>query len=455
MSVSDIWNVKIQKSAPPLLVPGFGVLMLLTPNATWGPELTRTYTSSTGVGADFASTTPEFAFAETYFGQGTNAPSSLVIGRMTSGVPTKTCVIGVAAVANTTVYSFTVWTGGTVQTASYTSDGTATNDEIVAGLAAAFAALSGTNATATQTGSVGSLTLTLTGNAAGDYFAVGVDDLAKLSYVDNTTDPGIASDLAAIKAENNSWYGIALLFKGQAMPLAAAAYAEANVKYYEAALSDSAIATTAFSGASDLAHALVVATRAKTGIFFHPRDYEFAEAATTGRWFPITPGGDNWIYKSLSGVTPGVGSTNKSYSETQVTNLTAKHCRYYDQIVPGTPDVLGDGMVADGEFIDAIRFYDWYIADLGTRLVNAERNAEKIPFTDDGLTIIEGCIAATNAKGIAQGGIAATPRPTIQMVSVEDTDATDKQTRTYNGASTTWTLAGAINKGSVTATVLP
>jgi hypothetical protein len=457
MPLSQIFNVVIKKSAPPLTVPGFGILALFTPNATWGPELTRTYTSLAGVGGDFATTTAEWAFAEEYFGQA-NAPSALVVARMASK-PTKISVLTVANVANNAIYSFTVWIGGVLQTVSYTSGGSATNDAIVAGLATAFAALAAPapNATATQTGSVGTKALTITGNAAGNYFAIGINDLNTLGMIDNTADTGstLAADLVAAANENSAWYGIGLLFKGQAMPLSAAAFAEANVKYYECALSDTLIPTQAFSSSSDVAHALVIATRAKTGIFYHPRDYEFPEAATTGRWFPITPGGDNWIYKSLSGVTPGMGPTNKAYTATQIVNLTAKNCRYYDQIVSGTPIVLGAGKVADGEFIDAVRFYDFEIADVGTRLVQAEIDNEKIPYDDDGLTIIQGCLIESLNRGIATGGIAPTaPRPTVQLVSVEDTDVEDIAARQYNGASMTFRLAGAINTGTVTLTVV-
>lgn len=331
------------------------------------------------------------------------------------------------------------------------ASGTISNDTIVNGLKSAVDALSITGLTAAYSGSALSRILTLT-MTQGLWLGVEVQDVSAgavggLMYLTETeSDPGIATDLAAIAVESAQWYGLLLLFKSSAIIAAAAGWVESNGKLFIVATADTKVATDADSGATDIAHALKASSRARTGPMFHPRNFEFADCAEMGRFFPINPGGDNWRMKSLSGPTP------VALTATQITNLNAKHCNYYYSLGAsgGSVSVIGgNGTVSDNEYIDVIRFLDWYVATLQVALVNLELQNEKIPYTDAGIALIEAVIRAINKQGIAAGGIAANPAPVVTAPLVADVPTADKQTRTLNNLNTTWTLAGAINKLNV------
>lgn len=452
MSFSDVINVVISRSAPAITLPGFGILLIATPYPTW-TERTRTYDDSDDVESDFPDTTAEWACANQAFSQNP-APESLMFGRM-ANKPTKVQVIGITTVSDTSTYSVRVWVAGTLQTASYVAQPSDTNDLIVAGLLAAVNALAAPslNFTAASSGSSGSHVMTCTGTAAGDYFAVEVMDLNLMSSLDTTADAGIVADVTAIAAESVAWYGLCLIYKSNAISLAAAGWVESNTKLFVMASSDSAIATHALAGASDVLANLLQAARARTAGAYHPRDYEFFDASELGRWFPILPGQDNWRMKTLSGVTPGIGVGFAALTTTQTGNIEAKNGNYYYTIAPGTNVVQGGGKVASGDYIDNVRGIDWWTATLSGDVVQLEIDEEKIPFTDAGVGLIKNAVRRVNKLGISQGLINPIPKPTVTAPLVADIDPTDKANRNLPDVDTEWVLAGAINASTVNATI--
>lgn len=513
MGLSDLVDVTFSLTNPGVTVQGFGVPLIASPRPTW-VERTRTYTSLTGVAADFGTATPEYLAAQKMFSQSTGL-TSLMIGRC-ANVPTQQFSVGVYAATASAVYKLrvaadngsAVWTsqevdytatpavawvinhaytqgdlvvndtgptklyvcitsgtsagsGGPTGTAADITDntvhwmyvgagaaGATANDAIVYNLQLLVQALAAPAIamTCSLTGSQESKSLQLLANTAGAYFAVEVLSMDFLSITQNHADPGITADLTALSTASTAWYGLVTLFNSSAITLAAAAWTEANNKLYIAHTQDSLVATQALGVGSDIAQSLKSASYARTGLIFHPAADDFAACAEIARWFPINPGGDNWRLKTLAGV------TEKTYSSTQVTNLLAKYCNYYADMA-GTAVVQGNGLVSANEYIDVIRFRDWYVARLQERGANALIQAEKIPFTDAGIAVFETLIKALNKEGVKAGGIApntdATPI-TVIVPALADISTSDKQARWLRGVTSTWTLAGAINKLSVT-----
>ncbi len=455
MALSDVVTIVISRTAPGVTAAGFGVTLIATPRPTW-PERTRTYTGIAGVALDFATTTPEYAAAAEVFGQNP-APKKLMFGRM-ANKPTKKQVIGLVSVADSTAYSVRAWCAGVLQTATFTSGISTTGDLITAGIAAALNALAvpDIGATSAASGSGASAIVTCTGDAAGNYFDLEVLDLNLLSLQETETDPGIVADLTAMAAESSAWYGLCLLYKSDAIVLAAAGWVETNTKLFIMASSASECATHAVSGATDILAALKSASRARTGGSYHPRNYEFFDAAQMGRWFPIAPGSDNWRMKTLSGITAGTGVSLFALTGTQQTNIQNKYGNFYYNI--GTADngvnvVGGRGLVADNEYIDVVRGIDWWSANLSAKLVNLEISVEKIPFTDDGVNLIKNQVKAQNTEGINANLINPTPIPIVTAPKVADVSAQNKALRNLPDVNTQWELAGAINTMTVNATI--
>jgi hypothetical protein len=514
MALSDVVQVTFSLTNPGVTQAGFGVPLIASPNAAW-VERTRTYTSLDGVASDWGTGTPEYLAAQQMFSQ-TTGLARLMIGRCALKPTQRFSVSAVVATANA-VYKLRVGANSsnvfTDQEADYTAtpaaawvaltaytagqlivndtgplkyyicitpgtsagatgptgtnaditDGTVhwmyagagtlggtTNDAIVYGLKLlldGFAAPVLTTAN-TLTGAVGSKALQILANTAGDFFAVEALDLAFLATKQNHADPGIATDLVALKKASSAWYGLVTLHNSEALILAAAAWAEANEKLYIVASLDSEISTVAASIATDVAQQLSNLAYARTGMIFHPANDEFADAAEIARWFPINPGGDDWRMKTLAGVTV------KEYSDTQTTNMTDKFVNWYADF-GGANVVQGEGKVAADEYIDVIRFRDWYKARLQERGANLIIQAEKIPFTDAGIAIFETMIKGLNTEGIRVGGIASDPAPVVIVPLAADVSTADKAARWLRGVSTTWELAGAIHKLSVTVQATP
>lgn len=456
MALSDIVQVNITTANPGVTQAGFGVPLLVTSTATW-TERTRVYKNLAAVASDFATTTPEYLAAEGMFAQNP-APPQIMIGRAALK-PTQVHVVTIDTVITTagTKYQVNAFFNGALQTATFTTVGSDTNDSIVTGLVSALNALTSPNFTAAATGSIGSHVVTCTANAAGNWFAIeplasnlgGVSNLMEVAETE--VDPGIATDLTAIALESSAWYGLVLLFKSSAIVLAAAGWVESNTKLFLVSTADTQCATIADGSASDVGHGLKAAARARTAADYHPRNYEFLDACTIAKFFPISPGGDNWRLKTLSGPTP------VNYTGTQTTNLQAKRMGYY-YILGGVNVIGGNATVSDNEYIDVIRFRDWWVARMGERLANLLIQSNKVPYTDAGIALIEAEVRAQNAEGIAAGGInpgspPGIPAPSVTVPKSGDVSSADRAARQLNNVNTSWTLAGAINFLTVNAAI--
>jgi hypothetical protein len=455
MGLNDIATITISRSSPGVTKAGFDTMLIATDRPTW-TEHARSYTSLTGVASDFATTTPEYAAAENAFAQ-TPQPKKVMFGRL-EHKSTKIQTITIKSVKDSTNYRVNVWCNGTVQTATYPSGTGATNDTIATGVAAAITALAAPDigATAAATGSSSSKIVTCTADSAGNYFdlevmaeATDTQVSALMDLTETTVDPSttLAADLDAIQADSDPFYGLCLIAKG-ALVGVAAGWAQSNGKLFGVSSSDTQIATVNISTAEDVMEELLDNSRSRSAPAYHPRNYEFFDVAQMARFFGIAAGGDNWRMKTLSGVTPVV------FTDTQITNMEAKYCNYY-YTLGGVNVVGGKGKVSSGEYIDVIRGLDAYTADVQEGLVDLELNNEKIPFTDEGIALIEALLRQKNKKWIKAKLIAASPAPTITVPLAADVDSDDKAARDLTGVSTSWTLAGAINKVAVTVYVAP
>jgi hypothetical protein len=294
-------------------------------------------------------------------------------------------------------------------------------------------------------GSVGSKTLRLLANTAGKFFGVQVYDRAKLSIEQDHSDPGVATDLAAIKNAYNSWYGLVTLYNSDAVCNAAAAWVESNKKLYAAGSQNSQIATVSAGSATDVAADFKAAAYARSFVAHHPSNDEFMDAAEMAKFFAIAPGGETWRMKTLSGVTVA------QYSDTEVTNMKAKYAHFYYDI-GGRNVVGGDAKTAEGDYVDVTRGLDWYESELQADLADLAIGVNKIPFTNQGIALVEAKVRKMNDRGIRAGLIADDPAPVVSVPDVSDVATSDKAARELPDVETEWTLAGAIHHITVSVT---
>lgn len=174
-------------------------------------------------------------------------------------------------------------------------------------------------------------------------------------------------------------------------------------------------------------------------------DDQWSELAWAGRMLPTDPGSATWKFKTLSGVTADV------FTDTERTNLLGKNANIYEVI--GGVAITQEGKVAIGEFIDVIRGVDWLEVRIQEDIYQLLVNVDKVPYTDQGITAIDGAVKARLADAITVGLLAADPPPTTTVPRSIDIDPADKIARTLNNVRFEGTLAGAIHFVNVTGVV--
>lgn len=437
MSLSDHVSLTITQDSVGVARAGFGVPLILSATAAW-VERVRFYNSLSDVAADFPVTTSaEYLAAAAMFSQAPR-PARIAIGR-SALKPTQVYTI-VPTERNSHTFKLTVRGKGVTPTEiAVTSDSDATATEITTLLKDALNAVVGKNFTAT-----GTATCIVTGTAAGDWFSIEVANPADLAISQTHTDPGVATDLAAIQLENDEWYALVTLYNSKAYVQAAAAWIAAQKKIYVLDVNETAAITTSV-GNTDTLDALHTSGYARVMGAYHPSPAAMMAAAWLGRCLPLEPGSESWKFKSLAGVPP------VALTATHRTNLVARKANSY-QRVAGVP-MTWEGTTADGDFLDVQRGLDWLEDDMGKGVFGALAGASKVPYTDAGVAVVESEMRASLRRAVNRGILAADPEPTVSVPRVADVSTSDKSLRILPDAKFTGVLAGAVHKVNLSGVV--
>ncbi len=239
---------------------------------------------------------------------------------------------------------------------------------------------------------------------------------------------------------------------GKAEAVLLAAYAESNQKLFGTASHDTS--NLAATGGSDQFQALSTSAYRNTFTMFVENELEYPCSAWMGAKFPIDPGGEDWCFATLSGVTPNGATYQTVLSATQYSHLAAKHANY--QSLGGVNQTFF-GTVCSGDFIDNTRFFAWLYANLQldiAALLNSLSNAgKKLPYTDAGAAVLQNTITARLQLGVQAGGLAASPVPVVTVPTVASQNPSDRAARYFPNVTFTATLAGAIHTTKIAGSV--
>lgn len=425
MSIADVVSITISTDSANVTEEGFGTPLILSPRPAW-VERVRSYEALADMVTDgFTATTPEYLAAQAMFSQNPR-PEVVKVGRQALPPTMRWAVTPV--VANSTVYKMKV--GGTE--VSYTSDGSATAAEIIAGLKTLIDALALPITVSDQT-----TYMRIVENVAGAWHQLSVDDVSKLGVAQDHADPGVATDLAAIQLEDPDWKALVTLANSKAVVDAAAAWVESNDKEYIADSQDSAIITTTISGTDDVAESVKAAGYTRTMVAYHPDNSEFFAAGWLGRVLPLDPGTETWAFKTI------VGMAAATLTATHKTNARAKNVSTYVAIA-GVSLTQG-GKVASGQWFDVIRFLDYLDARIGEAVFELLADADsKVAFTDEGVASVQAEIYGVLIAEVGKG-LASDPAPTVTVPKVADVSDDDKEDRNLPDVTFSATLSGAIH----------
>lgn len=437
---SDIVAVTITRATTTVSRPGFGVPLLLAYHNHFA-GLTKQYAAATAL-ADmvtdgFATDEPAYLMMSAVIAQNPR-PTNVKVGRLAT-VPTQivTCTPIEPAVAAVRKYKVTI--NGTEF--EFTTDATPTATEIVTGLLALI------NGSAEPVTATGTTTLILTADVPGDMFTLLLDDDSDGEYLwnreDDTADAGTAADMAAIVLEDNDWYGLLYEGHGVAIQTLLATWAETAKKLFVTTSADDDCYDAGET--ADIAYVLSAAGRDRTAVIFHDVPHSYPCCAWMGRMFPIDPGASTWDYQTLS------GPVAVDLSGAQMTALDDKVCNYYTLLAGSNR--TQDGRVSGDEWIDTMRFIDWFESNLQSDFLEmkfAKSDAgTKVPYTGAGIVLNENLIWKRIQAGIDAGGLADDGSHTVTVPAIEDVSASDKNNRILNDVEFVAYLAGAIHKVAI------
>lgn len=186
-----------------------------------------------------------------------------------------------------------------------------------------------------------------------------------------------------------------------------------------------------------------------------PEANKYMNVAMCARWLNYSSGSETAAFKTLSSCYPS------ALSSTEMKNLEDGSLNYF--ITVGNKNITMNGMTRAGEWMDVIRFRDWLKNDMQVRVVNQFVVNPKIPYTDNGIAVIQNQMLASLKSGQDAGGIAPTeydedgneiPGYVTSVPLAASLTASEKASRKLTKCKFKARLAGAIHfaelKGSLT-----
>ena len=449
-TIEDIVNVSVSRQTKAVQRAAFDVMLFLGRNKFWSERYRSFSNLADMVSAGVPTNSAEYLGAAAYFGQD-GSPNEIAIGRKD---PSKTILTPV--VANDTVYSVYVGANGaTPLLATYESDPSATDVEIATGIHDAIVALSVSAAlTSSVVGGTVEIVEVASNVAVVNQWTSNLD----VTYEDTET---FAEAFVAVSNENDGWYGVTAYSHLQADIEAIALYIQTLKKLYGYSTGNTDDITSvttnvmgAVNGSGYTRTYGVYDSEAGTDDDPASSTVTYAECAWFGRMLPTAPGSSNWMFKSLTGITPD-GLTN-----TEANYVLAKEGNTYETI--GGQAITREGTVASGEYIDIIRGIDWLESRIEERIYSRLVNLAKIPFTDAGYNTIAAevksqLLEAQDIGLLAQDTIDEDGNVvkgfTVTVPKVSTISNNDKIARIATGIEFIGKLAGAINSISISGNV--
>jgi hypothetical protein len=424
LPVSDVVNVQVLLSPQAAAERNFGNLLVLGDSDIIDTvERIRLYTSSTQVAADFGINAPEYQAAVVYFAQSPQ-PAELYIARWAS-VATHGLLRGaIRSPAQQLVSNFTGINNGSL---AMTVDGalhTVTNLDLTA-----QTNLNGVAAVVDQ-----ALTgvANVTWDANNDRFLVESQSSGSLSAVSFATAPGSGTNLgpllglnqvvnngaysvSGITAEqladvvakmadkSTDWYGLAIA--ATAIPddddfVAVASFIESAAPSRVFAVTIQDPSATDSSITNDLASALVAGNYRRT-YWQYSSQSPVAAVSALGRAFTVDFGGTDTVITLAFKQEPTVPA--EAITESQKAALFGKRGNAFLKFNNNTT-ILLQGMMASGDWFDAVHGTDWLQDAVQTAVYNLFLTVgTKIAQTDAGLNKILAVVSQELQQGVTNG----------------------------------------------------
>lgn len=428
-------NIVVQDAAPS--GASFDTALLVGYHTAWVSNRVRTYTQPADLLADgFVVTDPLYLMSKIFCSQ-PNAPATFKVGRL-ANIPTQLLHLLPLITTQGFVYQGSV--NGVAW--SYTVPGSATATTITTALVTLLSGLSGTGVTFTN----GTTFVIATATAAGTIIAYTYN--RGLGMQDVTPDAGFAADIAAIQAEDNSWYGFVIANCSLAYNTAASSFAESAKKIFQAQSADTDLVNPGVVSGDIGSVMLALAYSYTWGAYHQPvGGSEWLNAGWLASTLSFSPGSAVTAFKTIA----GVSADNLNASE-KTALINKKWSRYTRQ---GGINITYQGYTPSGRFIDVTRFVDWLRVTMQLDCYSVLVNNPKVPYEDSGLSMIKGAVLGALKKGqtAPNNGLAISPAPVATVPLVANTNSSDRANRVLNQVTWSARLSGALQSLKISGTL--
>lgn len=189
-----------------------------------------------------------------------------------------------------------------------------------------------------------------------------------------------------------------------------------------------------------------------------PAVNRYLNVAFAAKWLNYSSGSETSAFKTLASVYPS------KLSQSEMKELESKSLCYF--ITVGSKNITMKGITVGGEWADVIRFRDWLKNDMQLRVVSLFVANPKVPYTDNGIALVQNQMIASLKAGQDAGGIAESEfdedgneiagfQTSVPLAA--SLSASEKASRKLKNCKFKARLAGAIHfaeiKGSLTYTL--
>lgn len=485
MSINNIVTVNITRETQFPTRLGFGVTNIVGTNNTISTnERIKTYSSIKSVAEDFEVTSEEYKSASTYFANNPR-PTTLKISRFVNVNSNAELRCGLNPTSNIATWtsvnngSFRISIDGTAQNVNGLDFSAVTNLEGVAvvvqnGLIASgfttstcsystkqkrFFINSGDTGTEATITALSTASETVGTDISGNLTTKYLDGLFNNSDVNQGVDAEtVTNALNIIEQKDNNWYTLcstkALRDNGNAKEISL--WCESRIKQYMTTTND--INTLNSQSTTDIAYYLNNLKRVGTAPIYHETIDLYPDCAIAGYASTITPGSSTYKFKTLVNTTPSNLTTN------QITNAKAKMCNVYTTIAG--INMLQEGVVSSGEYIDVKRGVDYLQSIIQNNVFSLLVSRQKIPYTDAGVALLSEAVEKALSESEANAFLAAReitdnlgnvtevlPAYSITSTPVFRVPISDRSQRIYGDIKFTALLASAVHSLTINGTV--
>lgn len=189
----------------------------------------------------------------------------------------------------------------------------------------------------------------------------------------------------AIKALDNSFYGVVATTRDKVKQLALAEAIEGDVKIFGCSSAD---ANTIKTGdQSHLAYSLFNKSYRRTFCEYSASAAtEYSEAAVLGLMLTYDAGSANWAHRQIK------GTTGDSLDTTARTALDVVNCNSILQFAGRNVHFWGKS--ASGQWLDIVHGTDWLKSTIQDRVASVLQSALKVEYTDAGVTMVATALKA-------------------------------------------------------------